>query len=187
MTENNSPQETCNPCGQDMETLAGTHTPAQIPESEDWGLEPLDRSPQVTLHTVRRNQVASLGMQASLMAATLDPRLAHNATGEEVRPKGLTEELLGATRDMADYLGGDRVPPETNRNGIPHAKDWQLDHAVHLIRDVAYAIEKHPGDMPPEAQAKALMDLLYLATEVALVNRDGENKRLLDLMVAGKK
>ena len=150
-------------------------------------MELLDLSPPVTLHTVRRNWVDALGMQANLTATTLDPRLALDATGEEARPQGLTEELLGATKDMADYLSGDRVPPETNQNGIPHAKDWQLDHAVHLIRDVAYAIEKHPGDMPPEAQAKALMDLLYLATEVALVNRDGENKRLLDLMVAGKK
>ena len=187
LTEADAQHEVCGFC--EIENLAQTQPPTAESEGYCGGPEANHLTPKEfreKLGHILKSRVATLGIKATLMAATLAPRLHPDAYGEGKTPDGVSEEVLGAVRDMADYLGGNRAPPESNRNNIPHARTWDLGHAVHLMRDVAYAIEKSPGEMSPAAQKQALLDLLDLTWEISLVSRDEGALPLLDLMVAGR-
>ena len=185
LKEADAEHEVCGLC--EMEAQAQTQ-PASAESEGRWGnpeathLTPKEFSEKLG-HILKR-RVVTLGIQATLMAATLDPRLHPDAGGKA--PDGISPEVLGAARDMADYLGGSRAAPESNRNSIPHARTWDLNHAVHVMRDVAYAIEKFPGEMSPAAQKRALLDLLDLTWDAALVSREEGSLPLLNLMVAGR-
>ena len=43
-----------------------------------------------------------------------------------------------------------RRQPEANRRGIPHPREWDLWHAMHLIRDVAYELAPNPQEGPQQ-------------------------------------
>ena len=130
--------------------------------------------------------VSNLGREASLTATLIDPRL-HPDSGKRKDPQdNLPGELLGAARDLADYLGGDRVPPETNRHGIPHATGWDLGHAMHLVRDLAFHLDEARQEVPESTRLRVLQQVLNLAIEIALVSGHKENRALLDRLVAGR-
>lgn len=177
--------EVCGPCEMEAQTQPNSA------ESEcGWGspeaTHPTPKEFSEKLGQILKRRVVTLGIQATLMAATLDPRLHPDADDKGKAPDGISPEVLGAARDMADYLGGSQAPPESNRNNIPHARAWDLGHAVHVMRDVAYAIEKFPGEMSPAAQKRGLLDLLDLTWDAALVSQEEGSLPLLNLMVEGR-
>ena len=110
-------RETCGLCH--FEATFGTQPPSSDEVREAYGNHM--RSTAGKLEAVERVRVFNLGRETSLTAAVIDPRLHPDSGDRNYRPDNIPGELLGAARDLADYLGGGRVPPETNRHGIPHA------------------------------------------------------------------
>ena len=133
--------------------------------------------------------VVAMGKHAAETAAiidqSLDPSLDPNNVSQGKTPDNIPQEVLGAARDLADYLDGSRVPPETDRHGIPHAQGWELDHAMDLIRDLAYAVNEAREEIPPEVQIKVLQELLDIAVDAALLSRYEENRPFLKRLAAG--
>ena len=74
-----------------------------------WELQPWIRSTDYALWTM------IMSAQLHRIASDLDPGPGN--------PAGIPASVLEAAKDMADYLDGERTPPESNRNGIPHTKD----------------------------------------------------------------
>ena len=174
-------QGTCARCH--FEAIAGTQplSSDEAREAYQNHLRGITRKLE-TLHQVR---VCNLGKEASLAAARIDPRL-HPDSGERKDPQeNLPGELLGAARDLAGYLAEGRVPPETNRHGIPYATGWDLGHAMHLVRDLALQLNEARQEVPRSTQLKVLQQLLNLAVEIALVSGHKENRPLLDQLAAG--
>ena len=63
-------------------------------------------------------------------------------------PAGIPTSVLEAAKDMADYLDGERTTPESHRNGIPHAKGWDVGHALHLVEDLAHSMDEGRRSFP---------------------------------------
>ena len=131
--------------------------------------------------------MCNLGKEASLAAARIDPRL-HPDSGERKDPQEPTSpgNFSGRPGTWPDYLAEGRVPPETNRHGIPHATGWDLGHAMHLVRDLALQLNEARQEVPRSTQLKVLQQLLNLAVEIALVSGHKGNSALLDQLVAGR-
>ena len=140
---------------------------------------------RVALQVTQRAWVIAMGKHAARTAAIIDPSLDPNNVSQGKTPDNIPQEVLGAAWDLADYLDGSRVPPETNRHGIPHAQGWELDHAMHLIRDLAYAVNEAREEIPPEVQIKVLQELLDIAVDAALLSRYEENRPFLKRLAAG--
>ena len=140
---------------------------------------------RVALQVTQRAWVIAMGKHAARTAAIIDPSLDPNNISQGKTPDKIPQEVLGAAWDLADYLDGSRVPPETNRHGIPHAQGWELDHAMHLIRDLAYAVNEAREEIPPEVQIKVLQELLDIAVDAALLSRYEENRPFLKRLAAG--
>ena len=139
----------------------------------------------IKLEVVQQVWVSNLGREASLAATLIDPRL-HPDSGEgNDPPDNIPGELLGAARDLADYLAEGRVPPETTRHGIPHATGWDLGHAMHLVRELALHLDEARQKIPMSTQLKVFQQLVNLAVEIALVSDHKENRPLLDQLAAG--
>ena len=174
-------RETCGLCH--FEAAAGTQPPSSGEAREAYRdhLQDVTRKLE-PLHQVR---VFNLGREASLTAALIDPRLHPDSGERKDPPDNIPGELLGAARDLADYLGGDRVPPETNRHGIPHAAGWDLGHTMHLVRDLAFQLDEARREIPESTRLRVLQQVLNLAIETALVSGHRETHPLLDQLVAG--
>ena len=127
-----------------------------------------------------------LSGMAAHTAAILDPRPDPGDGEGKDRPDNMPEDLLGAVKDMADYLDGDRVPPETNRNGIPHAQEWDMGHAVNLVRDVEICLREAQEEIPAPIQLEALRELLDLTAHFGRASSQPENKPLLDQLARGE-
>ena len=140
---------------------------------------------RIAMQVAQRAWVISMGKHAAQTAAIIDPSLNPNNISQGKTPDNIPQEVLGAARDMTDYLDGSRVPPETNRHGIPHAQGWELDHAMHLIRDLAYAVNEAREEIPPEVQIKVLQELLDIAVDAALLSQHEENRSFLKRLTAG--
>ncbi len=140
---------------------------------------------RVALQVTQRAWVIAIGKHAARTAAIIDPSLDPNNVSQGKTPDNIPQEVLGAARDLADYLDGSRVPPETNRHSIPHAQGWELDHAMHLIRDLAYAVNEAREEIPPEVQIKVLQELLDISIDAALLSRYEENRPFLKRLAAG--
>ena len=130
----------------------------------------------IALRTAQRTRVITLGRQAVHILKTLTPR--------EDQPQQ-TPGPREAAMDLADYLDGTRQAPEHNQSNIPHARDWQLDHALHLIRDVAQAVNDPSATIPPTLSLITMQELLDLTIEAALLSHHPDNRPLLDRLVQG--
>lgn len=179
--EADAQRETCGLCH--FGATAGTQPPSSDEAREAY--EDHLRDVTRVLQTLHQLRVSNLGKETSLTAALIDPRL-HPDSGKRKDPQdNLPGELLGAARDLADYLAEGRVPPETNRHGIPHATGWDLGHAMHLVRDLALQLDEARRELPMSIRLKVLEQLLNLAVEIALVSGHKETHPLLDQLVAG--
>ena len=175
-------RETCGLCH--FEATFGTQPPSsdEVREAYQNHL----RSTAGKLEAVERVRVSNLGRETSLTAAVIDPRLHPDSGDRNYRPDNIPGELLGAARDLADYLGGGRVPPETNRHGIPHATGWDLGHTMHLVRDLTFQLDEARREVPESTRLRVLQQLLNLVIEIALVSGHKGNRPLLDQLVAGR-
>ena len=151
------------------------------PEGKD---QPTPEDIRTDLTVAQRTWTIATGKRAARTAAILDPSLDANSRQAET-PGNFPQEVLGAARDLADYLEGSRVPQETNRHGIPHPRGWDLDHALQLIRDLAYALSEAGNEIPRDIHLRVAQELLELAVDLALLSRYEENKPFLDRLATG--
>ena len=189
-------RQTCDPCH--FETLALVAAGAQP------RLTPAEAQPRSTAAAARetyanrlrsmterlaamdRSHVYSMGRDAARTAAVIDPRL-HPVSGKEKDPlECIPDELLGAAKDLVDYLGAGRVPPETDRHGIQQSTVWDLGHAMHLLRELALYLDDAQREIPEYTRIRCLQELLNLAIEIALISNDKRNHSVLDELVAGR-
>ena len=173
-------RETCVPCHIETIVQAASTDPAL----RKMYTEHLHRMTE-KLEAIERSRVYNLGREAARTAAIMDPRLHPNVKERSDPLECIPDELLGAARDLVDYLGVDRVPPETNRHGIPHAIDWDIGHAMHLVRDMALHLDAAQQEIPEYTRIRGLQELLNLAIEMALISKDTRNHPVLDELVAG--
>ena len=181
--ETDARRETCNPCH--FRTIATAVTARDENQNDlhriNEKLKAIERSRASKLG----RRVSNLGRDAARTAAVIDPRLHPDSGYRRDPPHNMPGELLGAARDLADYLCEDRIPPETNRHGIPHATGWDLGHAMYLVRNLALQLDEARPEVPESARIRCLQELLNLAIEIALVSSDKRNHPLLDQLVAG--
>ena len=166
--------ETCNPCH--------FGTMADIAREPYQG--PLHLNTE-KMKEIERLQVFNLGRDAARTAAVIDPRLHPDSGYRRDPPHNMPGELLESARDLADYLCGDRVPPETNRYDIPHPTVWDLAYAMHVVRNLALQLDEAPPEVPESTRIRCLQDLINLAVDIALMSEYRENHPLLDQLVAG--
>ena len=95
-----------------------------------------------TLESIVRQNVAMLGASAGRMLRSIEAM--------EYPP----QEVLGAARDLADYLDGSRPAPAENRHHIPHARKWDTRHALHLVKDLSCALDESREILPGAATPK---------------------------------
>ena len=78
-------------------------------------------------------------------------------------------------------------PPESNRNGIPHARRRDLGHAMHMVKVLTNSLDEAPPELSEPLYQKAIRELLGPAVEVALLASCNEARPFLDEMVRGNK
>ena len=133
---------------------------------------------RIELNTVLEGQALSISRQGRLLIANLE----RGTQG----PGTALKETMYAAQDLASYFDGTQPTPESNRNGIPHARDWDTGHAMHLIRDVALSLDEVHEDLPEGFHATILQDLLEFTIEIAVTVSYEETKPFLDRMVRGE-
>ena len=153
------------------------------------------------IRVVQRARVIGLGQQAAHIQRSLAPDQdqtpdstggTHLDTpqrddqGQDRETPHLIFDPRAAASDLADYLDAARPTPERTRSDVPHATDWQLDHAMHLIRSVAHAVTQPGTPVPNKLRLPAMQELLDLAVESALLSRDPDNRTFLDRLVRGE-
>ena len=172
--ETDARRETCNPCH--LRTMANiTREPYQGPM-----LLSTEK-----MKEIKQLEVFNLGRDAARTAAVIDPRLHPDSGDRKDPPDDMPGELLESARDLADYLCGDRVPPETNRYDIPHPTVWDLAYAMHVVRNLALQLDEAPPEVPESTRIRCLQDLINLTVDIALFSECRENHPLLDQLVAG--
>ena len=78
-------------------------------------------------------------------------------------------------------------PPESNRNGIPHARRRDLGHAMHMVKVLTNSLDEARPELSEPLYQKAIRELLGPAVEVALLASCNEARPFLDEMVRGNK
>ncbi len=133
---------------------------------------------RIELNTVLEGQALSISRQGRLLIANLE----RGTQG----PGTALKETMYAAQDLASYFDGTQPTPESNRNGIPHARDWDTGHAMHLVRDLEFALDEARQDIPDSLYASAVRGLLELTVKIAVTSSYEETKPFLDRMVRGE-
>ncbi len=145
------------------------------------------------LDTLCRMQVTTIGWKAEMTKTIIERGI--RGIQEQDHPEQETtqrdacpemDEMIGAAGDLAVYLDGTRPTPESNRNGILHAQDWNTGLAMHLVRDVEIALDEARTLIPEKLYADALRSLLELTIEIAVTGSGEDAKPFLDQMVKGE-
>ena len=139
------------------------------------------------LYPYFRGMTAAMGWTAIEVAMLVDPRLdpknpdCEAPTGDP--PPELSQNLLGTAKDLADCLYCFRKPPENNRNGTPHHREWDTAYALRTATDLRFALYQERETLPEGMYDNVTRKLLSLTIDIADLSHRKTAKPFLDRLV----